>query len=644
QWAYEIYFAAAGTAELYAGAATAVATFNYPKDQWFFIENNIDLDADWTKLYVDGNLIHEWQFSVLANGGTGEKQLGGMDLFAGAPTGQTPRFYMDDLTFSGGGGIGNPIIAVTPPSLNETLQGGATSTQTLAIQNQGEQDLTYNILITYQGGPTLANVTGAASKKDVVLNIASVSPSPTNGGSPPLSDDVILHYDGDNFSAIGLTGGGEMKCAAMFPAAMVNPYIGMDLTSMEVYINDAPNSTKMLVYNYGLPNLPGPGALLYEQTWSFTPEAWNTVNMTFPVMVEGGDLWVGYLVDHAASTFPAGTDGGPANPNGDWISTGPGWSHLSGNPALDYNWNIRAHLTGNPLTQWLSVSPVTGTVAVGGSQNIDVTFNAAGLASGTYHATIVVQNNDPNNSSVAIPVTLIVDAGYQVALKVFMEGPFETTQMNSYLAALPEFPLSQPYNVSPWFYTGSENIASVPNPDIVDWVLVELRDAASASAATGATMIEQQAGFVLKNGSVVSVDGFTPMSFTVEPVQSLFAIIQHRNHLDIMSANPLTPSGNSYSYDYTTGVGQVFGGALGHKQLAAGIWGMIGGDGLPDGQVGNSDKVDIWVPQSGNSGYYFGDFSLDGQVNNLDKVEVWMPNGGSGSQVPDMIYQSQVPE
>lgn len=411
EWAYEIYFAAGGSAELFAGEATPVATFNYPKDQWFFIENDIDLDADWTKLYIDGALIHEWQFSVLANGGTGAKQLGGMDLFAGAPTGETPRFYMDDMTFSGGGQITPPIITVDPMSLTEAMQSGGTSTQNLSISNTGGQEMTFDIFVTYQGGPSLDNVSGKPARKEVVLNLPAVSPVPSNGGSPAPSDDVILNYDGDNFSAIGLNNGGEMKSAAMFPASMVNQYVGMELTSVEVYINDPPTSTKLLVYEYGLPNLPGPGDLVYEEQWSFSPGAWNTVNLSLPVMVEGGDLWVGYVADHVAGSFPSGTDGGPAVLNGDWISTGPGWHRLSDNPDLNYNWNIRAHLTGDVMEQWLSVSPASGTVAIGGSESVDVDFDATGLTPGGYDATIVVNNSDPNNSQVEVDVMLDVLTG-----------------------------------------------------------------------------------------------------------------------------------------------------------------------------------------------------------------------------------------
>ena len=46
-------------------------------------------------------------------------------------------------------------------------------------------------------------------------------------------------------------------------------------------------------------------------------------------------------------------------------------------------------------------------------------------------------------------------------------------------------------------------VASIPNYDIVDWMLVELRDANNAPSATPATIIAQQAAFVLKDGSVV---------------------------------------------------------------------------------------------------------------------------------------------
>ena len=102
-----------------------------------------------------------------------------------------------------------------------------------------------------------------------------------------------------------------------------------------------------------------------------------------------------------------------------------------------------------------------------------------------------------------------------------------------------------------------------------------------------------------------------------------------------MSAVPLVENGGIYSYDFTTGAGQVHGSSLAHKQIATGIWGMAAADGNADGQINNGDKNDVWVVQAGASGYMAGDFNMDSQVNNGDKNDRWVPNTGMGGQVPD---------
>lgn len=286
------------------------------------------------------------------------------------------------------------------------------STDYLNISNTGDVDLDYSIVVTYPEPSKKAAVTGSTGgTKHVVLSTAQ-SPNAVPGGAPEPSDDVILNYDGDNFSAIGLTDGGPMRVSAKFPSSMVHDYIGMELTSIEVYINDLPIETKAQVYDYGLTSIPGPGEMLLEQSFTSPATSWYTINLSTPVWISGGDIWVGYWVDHNAGTFPAGTDAGPHDPNGDWISTGPGWSHLSDNATLDYNWNIRAHLTGDAIVQWLSVTPASGTVGVGENQDIELDFDATGLEPGTvYHAQLVVNNNDPANPQAMVPVTLAVLTG-----------------------------------------------------------------------------------------------------------------------------------------------------------------------------------------------------------------------------------------
>ncbi|MCD4697857.1 MAG: VCBS repeat-containing protein, partial [Bacteroidales bacterium] len=66
-----------------------------------------------------------------------------------------------------------------------------------------------------------------------------------------------------------------------------------------------------------------------------------------------------------------------------------------------------------------------------------------------------------------------------VNLNAFLEGPFNQTDMNTGLNP-DHIPLSQPYNIAPWDYTGTESFVSIPNANVVDWVLVELRDTTEA--------------------------------------------------------------------------------------------------------------------------------------------------------------------
>ncbi|HNY02050.1 MAG TPA: T9SS type A sorting domain-containing protein, partial [Bacteroidales bacterium] len=147
--------------------------------------------------------------------------------------------------------------------------------------------------------------------------------------------------------------------------------------------------------------------LLYEQEFTPVGQAWETITLTTPVKVTGEDLWVGYNFTQTTSgIYMAGTDGGPADPNGDFLSTGVGWSHLSS--SIDANWNIRANLTGNLAAKWLTVSPMNGTVAAGATKNLTLNFTTTGMAIGQYTATVKLLNNDLANPTYNVPVTLDV--------------------------------------------------------------------------------------------------------------------------------------------------------------------------------------------------------------------------------------------
>jgi subtilisin family serine protease len=62
---------------------------------------------------------------------------------------------------------------------------------------------------------------------------------------------------------------------------------------------------------------------------------------------------------------------------------------------------------------WLSVEPTEGTIGSDGSQDLTIAADTTGLASGVYHAVVVVQTNDPDHSTFQIPVILVVPAYQQ---------------------------------------------------------------------------------------------------------------------------------------------------------------------------------------------------------------------------------------
>ncbi len=258
-----------------------------------------------------------------------------------------------------------------------------------------------------------------------------------------------------------------------------------------------------------------------------------------------------------------------------------------------------------------------------------------------------------------IPVVL---HGVDLDVMVYLEGPYIPASggtMSTDLNTPGYIPLSQPYNptlpyydiVNPadlkWLYSGSESVASIP-AGVVDWVLVQLREADVPANATSSTILDTQAAFLKNDGTVVGLDGVSPLYFDVSFTENIFAVVYHRNHLAIISNYPLAESGGLYTYDFSTSVDQVYGGANGHKMLETDVWGMVAGDGNGNGLIQNTDETAVWKTDLGNSGYMGGDFNLNGLTQNTDETNYWKVNLGAGGQTPGKQqttgYQSQVPD
>lgn len=203
-----------------------------------------------------------------------------------------------------------------------------------------------------------------------------------------------------------------------------------------------------------------------------------------------------------------------------------------------------------------------------------------------------------------------------VNLKVFLQGPFKNGLMTTYLNSNGVIPLNSEnaYHAASFGYT-AKSVLSIPNANVVDWVIVELR-----SGTTPATKLSAQAGFILKNGIIVDKDGSSQLNFPGVNVGSYFVVVFQRNHLSIMSSLPVDINATSNLYDFTTSQTQAFGNN-GMVDLTGGgtVFGMIAGDANQDGQITSSD-YNVFSPKfyAATYGYEISDLNMDGQVTSSD--------------------------
>lgn len=267
------------------------------------------------------------------------------------------------------------------------------------------------------------------------------------------------------------------------------------------------------------------------------------------------------------------------------------------------------------------------------SKNDDV-FKTGGVTEVYYNdffESFPVQNY--NNGS-------LYGAGHIVVLniKAFFEGPYLNNEMTTILNTLGYIPLSQPFNVAPWNYTGSESVVSIPNNNVVDWVLVELLKRHPVSTGYLFEVKAQKAGFLLTDGQIKGLDGLDDIYFIYGDAADLYVRVNHRNHLPLISSTSLQGGKCMFDYDFTSAASKAIGEEYVQTQLNPSVWGARAADADASKQINNLDKDDIWLNQAGLSGYYSGDFNMNSIVDDEDILLKWKPNAGNGlTSVNDTI-------
>jgi PKD repeat protein len=251
------------------------------------------------------------------------------------------------------------------------------------------------------------------------------------------------------------------------------------------------------------------------------------------------------------------------------------------------------------------------------------------LVTTTYYVRTNFRNGGSSTSTIL--ATLNPNCGGTVEPIVALQGGWDAAagKHRATLQSQGFLPQSEPYTSLGYSFTGGggETLSATAqsNKDIVDWVIVELRDSTNPSQ-----VIFSRAALLLRDGSIVDSDCQSQISAPVPNDVSYYLAVLHRNHLGVMTGQPVQLG---TQVDFTNPLTATYGtGSARHVENGKAF--MYAGDADGDGQIQNTDNVMRWMPQAGTSGYQSGDYNLDGQVQNSDLLQLWRPNTGRGSAVP----------
>jgi subtilisin-like proprotein convertase family protein len=246
-----------------------------------------------------------------------------------------------------------------------------------------------------------------------------------------------------------------------------------------------------------------------------------------------------------------------------------------------------------------------------------------------------------------------------VSSKVFLEGPYNsgTGLMSDALRSASLIPTTEPYTAldNPYTYVGmpgaggtlGAGVLSVTgNNAIVDWVVVELRNAATPSNVDASC-----AALVQRDGDVVALDGTSPVSFVAAP-GSYYVAVRHRNHLGMMTASTVALSSAAVPVDFTTSATPTYGT---QAQLQVGsTYIMWTGDANFNHKIAytgaGNDRDPILTrianisPSATVSGYFIEDTNMNGIVSytgGANDRDVILVNIGGSS--PNAIRNEQLP-
>ncbi|HQW85622.1 MAG TPA: hypothetical protein PLH93_00480 [Flavobacteriales bacterium] len=240
-------------------------------------------------------------------------------------------------------------------------------------------------------------------------------------------------------------------------------------------------------------------------------------------------------------------------------------------------------------------------------------------------------------------------------VRALLDGPYDEAVdlMEDALRAQGLIPAVEPNSVAGFVHVGpgagqalDPALLAVTGPDaVVDWVFLELRD-----AATGSTVLATANGLAQRDGDIVAPDGGTP-SFAAPPGTYRIAV-RHRNHLGACLASGIALTREPVAVDLSDPALPAFG--TDARRLRDGRALLWCGNAVRDAELryaGAQNDRDAMllrvggaVPTATVTGYWPEDATLDGRVryagsgNDRDRLLIAI-----GGAVPTAVRTEQIP-
>lgn len=114
QWACDVFFDGTGVATWTTGGAAGGAV-TVGTDTWFDVQITADLDNDLGRIYLNGVVANEWQWSLNnANGTAGTNAIAAVDFYGTNTAGTAGNYYIDDVQV-----IESTGVSVKPTAQNK---------------------------------------------------------------------------------------------------------------------------------------------------------------------------------------------------------------------------------------------------------------------------------------------------------------------------------------------------------------------------------------------------------------------------------------------------------------------------------------------------------------------------------------------